>query len=220
MWYEVFAKLHFLLGLFALVVLWRHLQVKKASGQLYLLIGSVLLFCSTVTQWFLFALRNVSSSGIGCKSRILRSNDGSAAQIIIPLFRHFKVRAGMTVYLWLPGLGFGSMAQSHTIPIAWWEDDERGMAKTIILLVKTGPGNTLLSHDSRLTSFIQGPYGRAIDFASYDRVLMVATGMGIAAQLPYLKELVMMKDKKRATRQLYVVWQLEEECEFDHRSNR
>jgi NAD(P)H-flavin reductase len=125
----------------------------------------------------------------------------------------------MTVYLWLPGLGCRSIFQRHPIPIAWWEDDERGMAKTIILLVKTGPDNTLLSHDSRLTSFIQGPYGRAIDFASYDRVLMIATGMGIAAQLPYLKELVMMKDRKRATRQLYVVWQLEEECEFDRQSN-
>lgn len=220
LWYGVLAKLHFLLGLFTLVVLWRHLQVKKAPSQLYLLIGSVLLFCSTVIQWFLFALRNVSTSGIGCKSRILRSNDGSAAQIIIPLFRHFKVRAGMNVYLWLPGLGYGSTIQKHPFPIAWWEEDERGLAKTIILLVKTGPGNTILSHDSRLTSFIQGPYGRAIDFAGYDRVLMVATGMGIAAQLPYLKELVMMKDKKRTTRQLYVVWQLEEECESGHQFSR
>jgi NAD(P)H-flavin reductase len=59
---------------------------------------------------------------------------------------------------------------------------------------------------------MEGPYGLAIDFASYDRALMVATGMGIASQLPYLKELVTMNDKKRPTRHLYVVWQLEQEC--------
>lgn len=90
LWYEVFAKLHFFSGLFALVVLWRHLQVKKASSKLYLLIGSVLLFCSKVTQWFLFAVRNVSMSGIGCKSRILRSIDGSAAQLLYHFFASSK----------------------------------------------------------------------------------------------------------------------------------
>ncbi|EED21204.1 hypothetical protein TSTA_084350 [Talaromyces stipitatus ATCC 10500] len=172
----------------------------------------------TGEKYFIVALRNVSASRIGCRAEILRSRDKSAAQIMILLNRPFKVRAGMSLHIWIPGLGIRSFFGSHSFPIAWWENDMQGRAKVISLLVKPKSGFTkrlLYSKPHQLRTFIEGPYGVPIDFLGYDRILMVATGIGIAAQLSYLKELVGMKDEKRSTRTLYVVWQVDDESNLD-----
>jgi NAD(P)H-flavin reductase len=118
----------------------------------------------------------------------------------------------------MPGLGLRSSLGSHSYPIAWWENDLEGRAKVIFLLVGPNSGYSrrlINSKSHQLTSFIEGPYGLPIDFLEYDRILMVATGIGIAAQMSYLKELVGMKDEKRSKRTLYVVWEVDNECEYN-----
>lgn len=155
---------------------------------------------------------------MGCRAEILRAGDRSAAQIMILLNRPFKIRAGMSLNLWMPGLGLRSSLGSHSYPIAWWENDLEGRAKVIWLLV--GPNSRfnrrLINNKSRqLTSVIEGPYGLPVDFIEYDRILMIATGIGIAAQMSYLKELVGMKDEKKPRRTLYVVWEVDNDCEYN-----
>ena len=62
--------------------------------------------------------------------------------------------------------------------------------------------------DFRLTIF-SGPHGKAIPIGDYGKVLMIATGFGIAAQLPYLKELVSgFNNYQVRTREVRLVWQL------------
>ena len=63
--------------------------------------------------------------------------------------------------------------------------------------------------DFRLAIF-SGPHGKAVSIGDYGKVLMIATGFGIAAQLPYLRELVSgFNNYQVRTREIRLVWQLQ-----------
>ncbi|KAL9132042.1 MAG: hypothetical protein Q9217_000170 [Psora testacea] len=63
--------------------------------------------------------------------------------------------------------------------------------------------------DFRLAIF-SGPHGTVISVGDYGKVLMIAAGSGIAAQLPYLKELVRgFNNYQVRTREIRLVWQLQ-----------
>lgn len=47
-----------------------------------------------------------------------------------------------------------------------------------------------LSRESFHLAWISGPHGSSAPVGEYGSVLMIATGIGIAAQLLYLKELI------------------------------
>lgn len=60
-------------------------------------------------------------------------------------------------------------------------------------------------------AWFSGPHGLAMNLGDYGSVTMVATGLGIAAQLPYLKELI--KDYNNCTvrtRRIQLIWQINE----------
>ena len=61
----------------------------------------------------------------------------------------------------------------------------------------------------RLALF-SGPHGVSIPVGEYGKVLMIAAGSGIVAQLPYLKELVCgFNNFQVRTREIRLVWQLQ-----------
>ncbi len=63
--------------------------------------------------------------------------------------------------------------------------------------------------DFRL-AIVSGPHGTGISVGDYGKVLMIATGFGIAAQLPYLKELVRgFNNYQVRTREIRLIWQLQ-----------
>lgn len=62
------------------------------------------------------------------------------------------------------------------------------------------------SSESR-TALFSGPHGRNIALESYSNVVMVATGLGIFVQLPYLQKLAHCSDKRR----IHVLWYMGEE---------
>ncbi len=62
--------------------------------------------------------------------------------------------------------------------------------------------------DYRLAWF-SGPHGLTMNLGDYGSVTMVATGLGIAAQLPYLKELIKgYNNCKVQTRRIQLIWQI------------
>ncbi|KAL9101088.1 MAG: hypothetical protein Q9163_003618 [Psora crenata] len=65
------------------------------------------------------------------------------------------------------------------------------------------------SSDFRLAIF-SGPHGTGVSVGDYGKVLMIAVGFGIAAQLPYLKELVRgFNNYQVLTREVRLIWQLQ-----------
>ncbi len=65
------------------------------------------------------------------------------------------------------------------------------------------------SNRSRLALF-SGPHGVSIPVCGYENVLMIASGFGIAAELPYVKQLIHgYNNCKARTRRVHLVWQLQ-----------
>ena len=63
--------------------------------------------------------------------------------------------------------------------------------------------------DFRL-AVISGPHGMGIPVGDHGKVLMIATGFGIVAQIPYLKQLVWGLNRHQVrTREIRLIWQLQ-----------
>lgn len=210
-YYEIFLKSHYALAICAVISLWRHLDVKKAFERLYLLVAVSILAASTLARIIYTIFRNVSQGRPWGKARILLRSD--AAQVFIYLARPWKVRAGQYIQLWLPGVSFWSFAQTHPFMITWWHDDVDGKAASICLLLKAQTGLTQKLYqrtgcDESFTAWVDGPYGTAHEVGDYGSVLMFATGIGIAAQIPYIKELLKgYRDCTVRTRNISLKWQ-------------
>ena len=100
--------------------------------------------------------------------------------------------------------------------ISWWDNDTDGRSSNIYLLVKPANGfsHKLMQHAGNLAlkSWVDGPYGKLFDIGDYGSVVMFASGIGIAAQVPYLKELIRgYKECKVRTKRILLVWQLNKE---------
>ncbi|KAI9753306.1 MAG: hypothetical protein M4579_005225 [Chaenotheca gracillima] len=122
--------------------------------------------------------------------------------------------------IWAPGVSFFSFFQAHPFMITWWEsvDDE---AQNVSLLIKARDGFTdkLLRRSTPgdwILTVVDGPYGSASNAADYGSVVMFATGIGIAAQIPYIKALIRdYREHKARTKRISLFWQLDHTGEFD-----
>ncbi|KAL4985850.1 hypothetical protein BDW68DRAFT_189307 [Aspergillus falconensis] len=217
--YEIFIKMHYFLGILALVAIWRHIRLLKASKlftQIYLLVGSCILTVTTILHWSLLVARNITSRQFGSRARARKTGEDTAV-VVIPLNKPFTVRAGMVIYLWMPGVNYLSIFSSHPFMIAWWETNREGKATSISLLIEKKDGFTRhlvdqLSHnrDQQFIAWIDGPYGgRPFDLATYDQALLFASDIGIASQIPYIRELLDVHPKE-----IYVVWEVDNESLF------
>lgn len=64
---------------------------------------------------------------------------------------------------------------------------------------------------------VDSPYGGSINAEHYAGVTMMATGEGIAAQLPYVKELLESQQSTKDTKEkqrISLIWQLDQECKL------
>ena len=130
--------------------------------------------------------------------------------------RLWKVHAGQYVYLWIPGVSFWSFSQSHPFMVTWWSEDQHGDNKQIALLLKIKDGFTKeLAKNAKAASLftlVDGPYGTSSDLGNYTNILLLATGIGIATQVPYVKEVI--ENYKKCigqTRKISLIWQLDKE---------
>lgn len=65
------------------------------------------------------------------------------------------------------------------------------------------------SSDFRI-AFVSGPHGSTASAGDYGKVMMIASGFGIAAQLPLLRELIRGFNRAEVrTRDIHLVWQLQ-----------
>lgn len=158
-----------------------------------------------------------------------------AVELIISPARPWKVLPGQYVYISAPAVRIRSFAdpftmvrsfmEAHPFTVIWWEEGADGRAERFSVLVKAESGFTkalaeTTHHQLRLC--IDGPYGVSRDFTKYSSVhnsiLMIATGIGIAAHIPYVKHLIdsfpnVEADANREPRRsIYLVWEVDEEC--------
>lgn len=147
---------------------------------------------------------------------IIKSRGHSIIVHVTPA-QSWTVRAGQRVNICVPGMSILSIFQMHTFVIAWWDHDDYGQ-QSISLLIQPRSGLTSKFNELHKTgtyfTLIDGPYGPdnsgglINDLGDYGHVFMVATGIGIAAQIPYIKELLDAQRHGRArTQKITLIWQ-------------
>lgn len=135
-------------------------------------------------------------------------------QIDLELNRHVRIKEGQYIGLWIPAVGKLSFLQVHPFIVTSWAE---GDTRHLRLLVEPRRGWTKkllryakLSSGSPCRALFTGPYGTSISTRNCGIVLLVASGVGIVAQIPYLKQLVHDYNACRTlTRRIHLIWQLE-----------
>lgn len=158
-------------------------------------------------------------------SRANISQAGGAVRIRIHSQRRLRIKTGQYINLWIPFVSFWSFTQSHPFVVISWAAGEqdnldlfieprRGLTRDILYHAKN-------SHVFNPLVMFSGPYGKSVSMEGYETILMVASGFGIAAQLPYLKRLIHGYNAREVrARRIHLIWQIEDtgETPVAHRS--
>ncbi|KAE9566319.1 hypothetical protein CGMCC3_g17521 [Colletotrichum fructicola] len=214
-YYELFIRLHHGMAVLSIYGMWEHLARQPAFARLFLY---VLIGVSALSLLFLSSLI-IYRNGLLYYGfpRASISNSGDVVIVELRLSRPIIIDAGQSISLWVltPSARLRSLWQTHPFVVASWSASP---VDTIHLLVEPRSGLTQkLLQCSKLQKAQQtcpavfgGPHGMSIPVTDYDVVLMVASGYGIAAQLPYLKRLIYeFNSRKARTRRIHLVWKLE-----------
>jgi predicted ferric reductase len=231
--YEVFSHLHLMFAAAATGTIYLHVPSKE------LLKPPVLyLFTAVSLQVFIAAVRfgqvlyrnvrfrkplnRASIRAITFKSphkRDIPVSDG--VHVHVQLSRPWRPEAGQYAYLCIPGVSYTSFAQLHPFYISWWYRDDQGNSYVVFIVQRQrGFTKNLLLHTgnsfedgSAMRAVIEGPYGKKLKLDSYGTVLLFATGIGIAGQLPYVENLLEgYHNCEVKTRRIALFWEVESEC--------
>lgn len=218
--YEVFLKSHLGMAVFAVYALWRHLTVPRDFAQYYIITSACLLATTTVLHSIRLLFRNIVWQKKCARALVVPRDD--AAQVIICLPRPWKVIAGQYINLCVPSVSPWSFLQNHPFMITWWDDNQQGEAPYVSLLIKTRSGFTgkLFGLDGWRLAWIDGLYGLGKDVGDYGSLFMLATGIRVAEQIPYIKQLLKgYRDCTVRTRSISLVWQIDKECMWSRHLN-
>jgi len=189
--------------------LWVHLAHFDSSSK-YLVMGASLLLALTSASRLGFILyRNVRPGRPWPQAKI--SRHGDTAHVKIWLTSPWKVQAGQYVQVWIPGI---SLFSTHPLVVAWWDEDSQGRAIAIHLHVRARKGFTkgLVSGpetETSLQAWIDGPYGASRKLGNYATVILLCTGVGVANQIPYIKELLQCyREGSVRTKKVVLHWEL------------
>ena len=208
----------------AAVAIWRHVDIRKLFDRLYLIVAAALFVSTLSIEGFVCLFRNFAFGQSRVEIDIVRVED-HVSLTMIPS-RAWKVKAGQYLNIVIPGLGLTSILQGYPMTIAWWTTgpnsclyflvEPRSAFAKKLLTVAHRPrvddeGRPSTDPKDYYFAYFSGPHGRTIVVDKYGSVLLIATGMGIAAQIPYLKELIQRYNSGQArTRKVTLVWQLDD----------
>ena len=210
--YEIFLKTHLIFALALVGTLWFHIRLAKTRAAICLGVASALWLMQHVAWLARLIYRN---SGSGSSKDVTftcfpgHQSSSQAMDVTITLKRPWTVRPGQYIYLTLPGIGRhrAGFVQSHPYVIAWVDGSD------ITLLIQRNDGfsdSLFTSPNPRSSLVVDGPYGHNQPLDGYDKVLFVASGIGIAAHLLPIKHLLEAHENQSArVRRLTIVWFLE-----------
>lgn len=139
-------------------------------------------------------------------------------KMCISLPRPIKVEPGQYINLWMPTISLWSWAQTHPFTVVSWSPERQG---TLELLVQPSRGFSFSARIFRhiqpfkgasisFVSFYTGPHGISQDVNTYESVLVVANGFGIATVVPYIRHMIYGYNVCTSqVRRIHLVWQVE-----------
>ncbi|KAK2809762.1 hypothetical protein FQN50_003607 [Emmonsiellopsis sp. PD_5] len=226
--FELFLTLHLACAMFLAYSLWRH--VGKSDGlPRNCVIAAAGLFVTTFALRLGRSLfRNLTYGHFLSRLTLIsdcRPDSDDAFQVNIVLPRPWEMQAGEWVRVSVPRVGFWYLFQSHPFMVAWSEDDGSSMS----LLVKPQSGFTRrflgrVKPHAECWAWVDGPYGPGRigrhltprQLGHYGRIVVFATGIGIAAQISYIRETLKGIGERRVrTQRISLVWQMDNTDNLD-----
>ena len=214
--YEFFLRSHQALALSFTIPLWWQLGSESAFNRICVIVACSLCGATSIVQMISIIHRNAVHRAGFPRARITTME--RSLKIEITVDSRLNVKPGQYINIWIPAASAWSFLQSHPFVVA---SCEKGQQTTLTLLVQPRLGFTSrllrcanhesfsdLAGPSRV--LFSGPHGYHTPLGDFDRVLMVACGFGIVAQLPYLVQLIRGYSKFQIrTRRIHLVWQLQ-----------
>ncbi|PVH90463.1 hypothetical protein DM02DRAFT_665049 [Periconia macrospinosa] len=206
--YEVFIKTHLMLALVLIGFLWFHVCFYKSKAVICLGIATGLWSLQHIVWFARLIYRNPTPSTSNVAFRH-HQGPAQAAELTIQLEKPWDVSPGQYVYLTFPSLARNraGFIQTHPYVVAWVD----GSDITVLIQRLKGFSDALFaSKGSRYRTVVDGPYGSYQSVENYDKVLFMASGIGIAAHLLAIKHLLAShNDCKARVRRITLVWFLE-----------
>ncbi|OCK73598.1 hypothetical protein K432DRAFT_420664 [Lepidopterella palustris CBS 459.81] len=209
--YELFLRAHHTLAMLSVYAIWRHLPSDKLFPRcyLYILVGLFLFMC--IVQVGIVIYHN-GFFRYRC-ARAYITHEYGAVRLRIHCQKPLAVKAGQYINIWIPSVSFWSILQSHPfVVISWAEkaqdhlglliEPRRGFTRELWSYAKN-------SHATNSLVLFSGPYGKSVPMGDCENILMVASDFGIAAHLPYLKQLIYGYNAREVrARRIHLVWQV------------
>ncbi|CRG91090.1 hypothetical protein PISL3812_08138 [Talaromyces islandicus] len=223
--YEIFLRTHQIQGLYTILA-FAFLLVALVLQTLVIIYRNGI-FSSCGRPRALVACGNLEINGKNYVSPVIK--------VRVALSQPMKIEAGQYINIWMPSVSWWSWAQLHPFTVISWSD---GAQETLDLLVEPQRGFSadLLRHataaspgSASFLALITGPHGISEDVRRYESVVLLVDGFGIAAAIPYLKNLIYSYNTSVAekvdqessdhllryffvysrTRRVHLVWQVE-----------
>jgi predicted ferric reductase len=143
--------------------------------------------------------------------RIVEENGLLKAEITLAKPR--QVSAGQYVFLRVPSTSALSINESHPFFIASWDQDRDNKARNVTALIQRRKGFTRLlqAQPTAVRAFLEGPYGESPLAEDYGNVILFASGIGIAAHLGCIKQLLNARDQgPTRTQVISLLWEVDE----------
>ncbi|KAJ5741589.1 hypothetical protein N7533_010998 [Penicillium manginii] len=234
--YEAFLRSHQGLTIASIYGIWRHIPKVELLPSLYLIVGVGMLAVTSLLYIAMLLYRNGIFSGNGYpRARFLStteyseqektkvSHDINDVPLKISLFlpRPVKVRAGQYVNVWLPAVSFWSWTQTHPFTVISWSQRKQSVLELLVQPQKGLTGtigrqlrNTGASGYSSLVLF-SGPHGVSEPVDEYENVLLISSGSGLAAVLPYARKLIHGYNTCTSrVRRVHLLWQVDKRVEI------
>ncbi|KAF8466956.1 ferric reductase like transmembrane component-domain-containing protein [Kalaharituber pfeilii] len=225
--YETFLTAHILLVGMMVGTLWYHLALSGEAWFVYLKATIGVWAADRFLRLIWIIYRNVSTKMARATVEALA---GDAVRVTVTMPRPWKFRPGQHAYLYMPSIGLWT---SHPFTVAWSEskdvikfgDKELSLHRqdimtkekptmSFIIRRRTGFTDSLyrkaMNSPDKLfstTVFAEGPYGVSHSLDSYGTCVLIAGGVGITHQVPYIQHLVQgYRDGTVAARRVTLVW--------------
>lgn len=231
--YEAFARLHLILAPPAIVFIWLHIPSQEylKPPKVYLLATFSLYGVVLAFRFIHVVYRNFRRDTPLNVAEITSTNVSTdVVTLQLKLSRPWRFRPGQFLYFRSLTARDFAFLQNHPFYICSWDSDT---IDTVSLLVERRHGFTanLLpksvlrssgssrSEDSTMKAIIEGPFGGELSLESYGTVILFATGIGIAAQLSYIRNLLEGHQHRKVTAQrIALFWEIESEgtCQIYH----
>jgi predicted ferric reductase len=164
---------------------------------------------ATRSCWFVGVLyRNIRIGKHLASASVV--NYGNINVVSLTLPRPWKFKPGQHIKICMPTLGTATLLQWHPFVLAWYEISDG--QPIVYVIIKEQRGFTMMVRKrTQITTFIDGPYGEDIQLQSYGTILLFASGIGMAAQLLYVRRTLAEYDERRTScRQIYLFWEIED----------